>query len=363
MMMAVTVVGLFLGGMPAQATPHIFEDGSSCPQYDADAPVRTLKGGQPSVTVTAPEGSEIVGYCVSVGSATQGDGLAEIVGLHATTVVLTYPADPSKGILQYSLNLEPLVVAVPDDNVLDFQPPAPVRMDYCGTKFDEDMIPKDHGYPISYVWVDANTIKAVPNPGHFKDGILTEWTFDAFTDNPCPIFIVVAPDVPTLCNGEITLPGDTVDLYYRSDDVNVYASPKEGRLFVQDLVRKGETSVVWPIDSLEETCNTSEVPAPPVVPVNPEPVVEPFTPEAVLESPATIVKTEVADVPAHEQATPVPSAEAETAATVMTMARSGDRLPNTGANDTMLWLYGGAGVLLITLGGVIAIKSARAIKK
>ena len=61
-----------------------------------------VSGEQTSVTVTAPEGMVITGYCVKAGSAKQGDGPVFVtLDEPATTVTIMHPS--GKAISHYTV--------------------------------------------------------------------------------------------------------------------------------------------------------------------------------------------------------------------------------------------------------------------
>ena len=69
-------------------------------------------GNQPSVTVTAPEGMVIVGYCVKAGSAQQGDGPEfVVVDPPATEVTITHST--GKDVSHYSVTYAPAPTPTP----------------------------------------------------------------------------------------------------------------------------------------------------------------------------------------------------------------------------------------------------------
>ncbi len=71
-----------------------------CP--DGDTGKIDVSGSQASVTVTAPEGKLISGYCVKAGSANQGDGPVLVtVNPPQATVTITHPS--GKDISHYSV--------------------------------------------------------------------------------------------------------------------------------------------------------------------------------------------------------------------------------------------------------------------
>lgn len=61
-----------------------------------------LGGNLQSITLHAPEGKVITGYCVKAGSTKHGDGPKYITGLKSTSVTITYPG--GKAISHYSLS-------------------------------------------------------------------------------------------------------------------------------------------------------------------------------------------------------------------------------------------------------------------
>lgn len=223
-------------------------------------------------------------------------------------------------------------------NVISEQPVAPEGFDYCGTEFDVPTVPKyDASSSFSAVQTiegGVTTVELVPHASHyFADGIIFKWTF-TYTDVPCPVFIVTMPDSPTLCFGQVVLPVDTVDHYYGGDGYNVYAIAKDGRLFVQDLLKNDLDYIAWPISDLKETCKVPDVPAaivPPLTPVSPvvdtTPVVE--TPIVVVEpitqpAPVSVGVEPVADAPASDTDSSIDTAVVAVSATTV------DQLADTG---------------------------------
>jgi hypothetical protein len=74
-----------------------------CPPLDSGK--IDVSGENTSLTVTAPPGMEITGYCVKAGSANQGLG-AEITDIENTATV-TLEHSSGKAISHYSLDLPP----------------------------------------------------------------------------------------------------------------------------------------------------------------------------------------------------------------------------------------------------------------
>jgi hypothetical protein len=86
----------------ASATPTGPSDPGVCP---AEGKVE-VPGEQASVTITAPAGMVITGYCVKAGSAKQGDGPMYVtLDEPATTVTITHVS--GKAISHYSVIYEP----------------------------------------------------------------------------------------------------------------------------------------------------------------------------------------------------------------------------------------------------------------
>lgn len=257
------------------------------------------------------------------------------------------------------------------DVVLNVQPPAPVRMDYCGTEFDEDVIPQDHGLPITYVYVDSDTIRAVPVAGQFAQPtkgmapITTEWALEPFDTAECPTFIVDAPVAPTFCNGEVDLPDDTNQLFYAMDGNGIYAVAKQGFLFVQDLLLDiTQPYITWYITDLVEVC---ALPSPPVVIADPPVLVAPPTDLAPV--PVAVIPVAEAEVVSTEQAVVVPITPVSVEAVVAPVAEpvhaervesatsvaAVPELPRTGFNPAG-FVVGG---LLIAFGLIIFLMARR----
>ena len=106
----IAVLGLLLAtfgfvGAPAQANPN---DGGICTGLDSGKIDTT--GDPQTVTVTAPEGKLISGYCVKAGSSNQGDGPVYVdVDPPVKTLTFGYPGN--KAVSHYSLSY----VSVPTD--------------------------------------------------------------------------------------------------------------------------------------------------------------------------------------------------------------------------------------------------------
>jgi hypothetical protein len=92
----------------ASAAPIAPADAGVCP---AEGKVE-VSGEQTSVTVTAPEGMVIIGYCVKAGSANQGNGaMFVMLDEPATTVTITH--ESGKAISHYTVFYEPAPTPTP----------------------------------------------------------------------------------------------------------------------------------------------------------------------------------------------------------------------------------------------------------
>jgi len=86
----------------ASASPAQTAETGVCP---ADGKVE-VSGEQTSVSVTAPDGMVITGYCVKAGSAKQGDGPVYVtLDEPATTVTIEHPS--GKAISHYTVFYAP----------------------------------------------------------------------------------------------------------------------------------------------------------------------------------------------------------------------------------------------------------------
>ena len=93
--------------------------GQICPEGDSGK--IDVSGDQTSVTVTAPAGKLISGYCVKAGSAKQGLG-AEFVVVDPPAASVTITHSSGKGVSHYSLTF---VTATPPPPPLPPPPPPP----------------------------------------------------------------------------------------------------------------------------------------------------------------------------------------------------------------------------------------------
>jgi hypothetical protein len=133
-MLGATVAAFGLGGAAAfTATTDVASagvgDGQVCPEGDSGK--IDVSGSEASITVTAPEGKLISGYCVKAGSANQDLGPE----FHSVTPATTVTITPSSGkdISHYSLTLvdeaaetetTPLIDTTPTEPTLTESTPA-----------------------------------------------------------------------------------------------------------------------------------------------------------------------------------------------------------------------------------------------
>jgi hypothetical protein len=90
-----------------------------CPGDKIDVP-----GNKTSVTVTAPAGMVIVGYCVKAGSANQGDGpVTVMLPEPVTTVTITYPG--GKDISHYTVFFDKAPKPTPSPTPTPTEKPTP----------------------------------------------------------------------------------------------------------------------------------------------------------------------------------------------------------------------------------------------
>lgn len=202
--LALAVTFGFAGALPVQATPHINE--GVCLGLDSGK-IDTV-GNPSSVTVTAPEGMVITGYCVKAGSENQGDGPVYIDSLSLTTLVIAYPFTkgvPPKTVSHYSVSygLGPIIKPPVTFIVHDF--PLPTFIDKCGTLNDEVIPQKETDQARFYYDVDLRAVVAVAKE---DDGYIIQqdiqfvWP-NTNTDVPCE---VVAPPVEEEPPAQVTVP-------------------------------------------------------------------------------------------------------------------------------------------------------------
>jgi hypothetical protein len=106
---ALLALGLYAtASVAASATPTGSSDPAVCP---VEGKVE-VSGEQTSVTVTAPAGMVITGYCVKAGSVKQGDGpVYVLLDEPATTVTITHVS--GKAISHYTVYYEPTYEPTP----------------------------------------------------------------------------------------------------------------------------------------------------------------------------------------------------------------------------------------------------------
>lgn len=352
-------ISLFVGSAPAQATPHIFEDGTEVgtekqPTNDTEQVCVPLSSGKidlphnPSyydIVLDDPD-MVITGYCAKAGSANQGEGPEYFPVPFLETYRITHSSGKELSHVSWSVAPKPIVepVAIP----ITDQPEEPTGFDYCGTLFDVPYVPAyDESVPFTAVTTvngNVTTVELIPDAWrYFAEGIKTRWVF-TYTDVVCPVFIVVQPVEPTVC---VPLPADTDQYYYALTGDKVFAVAKPGHIFQRDLI------VEWPNLFGTPGCETD------VPPVNDEetvviPPVDEVAPPAKEESPvvpAGVVVPVETEVDA-KIATPVAAMNAES------------NLARTGTNEIVLWAAGVIAVLLFAIGIPAArINRARAIKK
>jgi LPXTG-motif cell wall-anchored protein len=108
------VIGLIMAFGFGTASVAFAGDGDVCPPGDSGK--IDVSGNQTSVTVTAPDGYLIAGYCVKAGSENSGDGPVFVaVDPPSASVTITYPS--GKDISHYSLTFVPVVVESPTPTV------------------------------------------------------------------------------------------------------------------------------------------------------------------------------------------------------------------------------------------------------
>lgn len=107
-------------GIPAAA----FANGQVCKGLDSGK--IDVSGEVSSLTLTAPEGTLIDGYCVKAGSANQEDGGPVYVDLLEPVSSVTISHPTGKGISHYSFSTTPIVVVEPSPT-LPSEEPAPTE--------------------------------------------------------------------------------------------------------------------------------------------------------------------------------------------------------------------------------------------
>jgi hypothetical protein len=84
------------------AAPAVSSGGQVCPAGSSGK--IDVSGDDTMLTITAPDGFVITGYCVKAGSAKQGNGPESYVVDAATSVVISHSS--GKGISHYSYTLD-----------------------------------------------------------------------------------------------------------------------------------------------------------------------------------------------------------------------------------------------------------------
>lgn len=202
--LALAVTFGFVGVLPAQATPHINE--GVCLELDSGKIDTT--GDPLSVTVTAPEGMVITGYCVKAGSENQGDGPVYIDGLSLTTLLVAYPSAkgvPPKAVSHYSVSygLAPIVWPPVTFIVDDF--PLPTFIDKCGTLNDEVIPQEETDQARFYYDVNLRAVVAVAKEENgyiIQQDIQFVWP-NTNTDVLCE---VVAPPIEEEPSAQVIVP-------------------------------------------------------------------------------------------------------------------------------------------------------------
>lgn len=212
----------FAGVMPAQATPHVRED--VCLELDSGK-IDTV-GDPLSVTVTAPEGMVITGYCVKAGSINQGDGPIYFDGLSLTSLVISYPS--GKAVSHYSVSYGPALVEeepveeepVEEEPSVDDKPPVtfivkplplPRFVDKCGTA-DDEVILQEETDKVRYYYDEVRrevVAQAKEENGYIlQQDIQFKWP-NTNTDVPCEVVASPVDEQPpavTPPNENVTTP-------------------------------------------------------------------------------------------------------------------------------------------------------------
>ena len=223
----IAVLGLLLAafgfvGAPAQANPN---DGGICTGLDSGKIDTT--GDPQTVTVTAPEGKLISGYCVKAGSSNQGDGPVYVdVDPPVKTLTFGYPGN--KAVSHYSLSY----VSVPTDACPDLDGNQPPGTDCTQPADDRETrdLPgvvdcESDTYTVEhqertreYSW-DGDSWE----PGAWSDWTTYDTTVTEATDEQCP---PPPNECPSLSGSvKTTLPdGSAVDgnIYDNKSDVYIY---------------------------------------------------------------------------------------------------------------------------------------------
>lgn len=347
--LALAVTFGFAGSLPAQATPHVRED--VCLGLDSGKIDTT--GDPLSVTVTAPQGMVITGYCVKAGSINQGDGPVYYDSLNLTTLVISYPT--GKAVSHYSVSYGPAPIVPPVKTVINEQPLAPTFDDQCGYNDDTYDVPDyNPALPYHYVVTESEDglhvrVQVLPSLGHeFGSTVTTEWNFD-FVKNECApqvTFIVDQPKAPTVCDvcgvtsDTVSLPEDTDKYYYAIQGDRVFAVEKAGYIFQQDMITE------WPIVFTDVPC---EVVVPPVVE---EPPAVTIAPVETIIPPIAVHVTHPVLTPPAKVIVPANIESVQETEPVVQTASAGV-LAETGADMSLLFWAGG--LLFVGLMAVLSV--------
>lgn len=261
---------IFNVALPAAATPP---QEQVCTGLDSGK--KDTTGDPQSVTVYAPEGQVIVGYCVKAGSAQQGDG-PEYVTLPQPVTELRIVHSSGKAVSHYSLDYEPKPVEEPEGpEVITDRVPGPTFTDLCGTEDDDVVLPAETEKFEYVVTRDGSkvTVTAIAKDGYvFAEGTKTVWV-ETFTDEPCEVEPVpVAPTVPTkvdecgTANDRIVVPADTDEYSYGTPVVadgkgSVTVTAKDGYVF-----EGGKTSLTFQFEFTNVPCELPPTEVKPTVP-------------------------------------------------------------------------------------------------
>lgn len=261
------LLGVALGAAPAMATPG----GQVC------APLSSGKidttGDPQSVTITAPAGQLITGYCVKAGSANQGDGPVYVT-LTQPVASITFAAPSGKSVSHYSYSLTTTPMTTTTTVAV-----APTLTDVCGPDFQLSVPPDGPGYGFS---IDASgapggagtiVVTATLESGFvWSDGSTTPmtWSFPV-TATPCTQ-TAPEPSAPTLADAcgvayDLSVPADTAAFSYSVDasgvvdgtgTVLVTATPSAGYLWGDG----SSTPRSWSFPVADAACTIPSIPAP-----------------------------------------------------------------------------------------------------
>ena len=193
---AATMVGalaltLAVGALPAQATPHE----SVCEPLDSGKIDTT--GDPATVSVTAPVGQLIDGYCVKAGTT----NYFVPVEPPQQTVVIDHPDKDS--VSHYSVSY--VETTTPEPGKLAI-PGAPAWVDKCGIDLDGFTLPADTAdidWSTSGLVNGVETLTAtVKGEKTFTDGLTTKTFAHTFTDEECET--ETEPEEPTLAGSFAT---------------------------------------------------------------------------------------------------------------------------------------------------------------